>query len=404
MYAAQNHRHAALLGLAAVLLIQPFAYGQSHRTRTRQSAEQTREPQERAERSDRTVPPGCYEIQPGLYIYPPPSKPVTGDRVRPSPYYVYRAPAYYERSRHFTERRRAGARPSLRDRHPYDYRRRGAYRHSARTWQSDHYGYGSYGAYGYHHPYAAPPYGYHAYEDDLYDAYEQGRYDADNDYLWWIASARAGRLLDQSREKFDQAIIYFRDGKYDRAAINMLGAAEKNQADPASRLHAGHALFALGQYDEAVRLLARAFELSPSLAYKNYDIRDEYGEKTDFDRHLLALKAHVDANPKDASAVTLLGYVIFYTEGPGPAHPYLARAAKLNPLSYFIPKIEKLARYASKGEAGLDLMPPQNPPEQPQSTSPVPQPWGKPDRADDGRRDNADQRDAATTHYERGAV
>ncbi|MBN2563439.1 MAG: hypothetical protein JXQ75_21165 [Phycisphaerae bacterium] len=199
---------------------------------------------------------------------------------------------------------------------------------------------------GYRHGYVYD-YGYSPYWGDAWDAYEQGRYDADHEYVWYIAAARAGRLLNQHREMFDEAIIMFRDGRYDWAAIKLLGAAEKNQADAASRLHAGHALFALGRYGEATKLIARAFELSPSLPHKQYDIRDEYGDKADFDRHLRALKAHAAKHPDDAGAMTLLGYVTYYTEGPGDAHPYLEQAARLDPNSYFIPKLLTLARMAS---------------------------------------------------------
>lgn len=394
---------SALLCTAALLAVDRSAIGQVNETRAPAGAGRYATSARPVETPSRPVPEGCYEIQPGLYVYPPPTTPVTGDRVRPGPYYVHRAPTYYERSSRFTNRRSGRAWPSLRRGHAYDYRRR-----ATRGYGNAYpYGYDNsspyHDGYGYAQPYAAPPYGYRQYDNDLYGAYEQGRYDADNDYLWFIASARAGLLIDQSREKFKEAIIYFRDGKYDRAAINMLGAAEKNQADPASRLHAGHSLFALGQYDEAVRLLARAFELAPSLAFKNYDIRDEYGEKEDFERHLLALKTHVDAHPGDAAAVTLMGYVTFYSEGPGAAYPYLARAAKLNPLSYFIPKLERLARYASKGEAGLELMPKREKPAQPDSQGAWP-PSMSPPPTDTGNTPAGGAPRGATTQYERLAV
>ncbi len=169
--------------------------------------------------------------------------------------------------------------------------------------------------------------------------YEQGRYDADHDYIEYIAAQRAGRLLNQWAVQFDEAIILFRAGRYEQAAINMLGAAEKNHADGASRLHAGHALFALGRYEEAVPLIERAFELAPSLAYNSYDIRDEYGDKALFEGHVEALRAYVAHHPESAGAVTLLGYVTYYSEGPSTAYRYLKRAASLNPRSYFIPKL-----------------------------------------------------------------
>jgi len=146
-------------------------------------------------------------------------------------------------------------------------------------------------------------------------------------------------LINQWADQFDQAILMFRDGQYERAALNMLGAAEMNHTDGASRLHAGHALFALGRYDEAIPLIERAFELAPILAFHSYDIRDEYGDKAQFDLHLQALKAYVAGHPNSAGAVTLLGYVAYYTEGPGAAYPYLKRAAALNPRSLFIPKL-----------------------------------------------------------------
>lgn len=192
--------------------------------------------------------------------------------------------------------------------------------------------------------YCAPPYYGFA---DAAQAYNQGRYDADREYLWFIASQRAGRLINQSADFFDEGILLFRDGHYDRAAIKWLGAADINQANAATRLHAGHAMYALGKYADGVTLLARAFELSPILAYKSYDVRDEYGDHADFHRHLMALKAFVARQPADADALTMLGYILFYTEGPAASWKYLERASRLRPDDYFIPKLLTLARQAS---------------------------------------------------------
>ncbi len=192
--------------------------------------------------------------------------------------------------------------------------------------------------------YCAPPYyGY----GDAAAAYNQGRYDADRQFLWHIAAQRAGRLINQSAEFFDEGILLFRDGHYDRAAIKWLGAADINQANAATRLHAGHAMFALGKYAEGVDLLARAFELSPMLAYRTYDVRDEYGDHEAFHQHLMALKSYVVHRPNDAAGLTMLGYILFYTEGPAASWRYFERAARLNPDDYFIPKLLTLARQAS---------------------------------------------------------
>lgn len=189
-------------------------------------------------------------------------------------------------------------------------------------------------------------------------AYDQGRYDADNEYLWFIASQRAGRLINQSADLFDEGILLFRDGQYDRAAVKWLGAGDVNQGSAATRLHAGHAMFALGRYADGVIHLSRAFELSPSLAYKSYDVRDEYGDHAEFHSHLMRLKDHVARYPNDPAGLTMLGYVLFFTEGPGGSLRYLQRAAQLDPRSFFIPKLLNLARQASPAD-GIPL--PQHP-------------------------------------------
>lgn len=193
--------------------------------------------------------------------------------------------------------------------------------------------------------------GGHGYGYDAEAAYNQGRYDADHEYLWFIAATRAGRLLNQYAEKFDLGVIQFREGNYDRALVNLLGAAEKNQANAASRLHAGHALFALGRYSEAASLIARAFELSPGLPYKTYDIRDEYGKKADFEAHLARLKLFVARHPNEIGGVTMLGYVTFYTEGPGKSYKYLKRAYSLSPTDMFIPKLLNIARLTDNSDS-----------------------------------------------------
>ena len=58
--------------------------------------------------------------------------------------------------------------------------------------------------------------GYYAYPqggcvggEDLGDAYNQGRYDARHDYLWHLAQQRAGRLLNQYAQMFDEGLEPF---------------------------------------------------------------------------------------------------------------------------------------------------------------------------------------------------
>lgn len=185
---------------------------------------------------------------------------------------------------------------------------------------------------------------YYAGPDAFADAYEQGRYDADHEYNDFIAAQRAARLLDGSKLQLSTGFEHFQKGRYDRAAIEWLGASKRNEGDAASRVHGGHALFAVGRYDEAVRLIARGFELAPLLAEANYDVRTDYANPADFENHLNTLKAYVAANPNDASATTLLGYVLAYTDGPAAANPWLERANQLNPNDFFIQKLLTVSR------------------------------------------------------------
>lgn len=202
----------------------------------------------------------------------------------------------------------------------------------------------------------AYPYGGYAGGEALGDAYEQGRYDARHDYLWHLAQQRAGRLLNQYAQLFDDGLAAFYQGRYDRAAINLIGAAEKNQASAGARLHAGHALFALGRYDDALVHIARAFELCPGLAHKTYDIREEYGDLDHFEAHFVNLQRYATSHPSSEAAHSLLGYVTFYTGNPGGAYGSLATASRLNPRSYFIPKLLDLARMTQS--AAATRMPP----------------------------------------------
>ncbi|HKQ46882.1 MAG TPA: hypothetical protein VJZ71_02295 [Phycisphaerae bacterium] len=264
-----------------------------------------------------------YQMNPGHYVVPGPDAPdYWSPHLRPFPDYSYeRSPFSAPLSRSHTPFRHYGRQPAS---------------NGAST-----YGCGPVFGGGHAYGYAAPFCG------DTADAYNQGRYDADREYNWFLASQRAGRLLNQHSAMFDQGMSEFRNGHYDQAVVHWLGAAESNHANAACRLHAGHAMFALGRYREGVQHIARAHELSPSLAYKTFDIRDEYGDTAEFDEHLAALQAFVARHPDDPSGMAMLGYVTFHTQGPAAALPVLERAGRLDRQSFFIPKLLQLARQAS---------------------------------------------------------
>jgi len=144
------------------------------------------------------------------------------------------------------------------------------------------------------------------------------------------ATERQERVLTHAHGHLERGLECFREGKYREAADAFKLAAESNQGDPAARLYAAHALFTTGQYREAVKYLRRAFELQPKIALLDFDIRDDYGRKADFDQHLQALETASRQAPDNIDRLITLGYVRYYTHQRDNAYEALAKAAKLD--------------------------------------------------------------------------
>lgn len=291
---------------------------QRSKSRQNPDGEARRRRQDAQIRRDR-MPPGADAndlllIRPGEYIVAP-------DKYRPDNWSPLIHPQYdysiYNRTRGarlFQDRRRFG------------------------SFGPSRFGRGYYGGYGYYDPYGYSPFNGYG------DAYLQGRTDADREYLGYIAAQRAGQLLDQNKTQLDDGMNLFHQGQYERAAVAWLGAAKADESDAASRIHAGHALFAVGKYSESVKLLARGFELAPHLATSTYDIRSDYSVAGDFERQMENLKTYVVNHPNDVAGLTMLGYVRYYSDGPGSALKPLNRAAELSPKDPFIQKLVTVAR------------------------------------------------------------
>ncbi len=166
-----------------------------------------------------------------------------------------------------------------------------------------------------------------------------GFYTKERWYQWHLAQRRGTQLRDVNRTIVDEGMRFFRMGDYQRAAITWLRASELDHGDAASRLAAGHALFALGRYAEANKLLAHAFELTPQLASLSYDIRNDYGNPRDFNAHLAALEQFVATHPRDYHGRLLLGYILSYTYGPGYGYQHLQPVIQTVPGDTFAQKL-----------------------------------------------------------------
>ncbi|HOW69798.1 MAG TPA: tetratricopeptide repeat protein [Phycisphaerae bacterium] len=194
--------------------------------------------------------------------------------------------------------------------------------------QPSRYGYGMYGydsggdrGYG-------PYYGYGHEEGDVYrfgfmQGYDKGKFDRSGE-------ERAESVAAHASLNVSSGLQFFRKGDFRRAADAYQLAAELDQGDPAARLCAGHALFALGRYREACRFIRRAFELQPRIAYLAYDIRGDYEDRAVFDDHLRALRKALELAPRDPDRLFMLGYVLYYSNQRAQSYPVFAQLLQVD--------------------------------------------------------------------------
>jgi len=181
------------------------------------------------------------------------------------------------------------------------------------------------------YPYSTPLYSGYYYDRGI-GAYERGYEKGRRDVELREAIERREQAVYSSFDNLMAGGLYeFRVGRYRKAANYFLAAAELNHGDAASRLHAAHALFAVGDYRAAVVVLRRAFQLQPKIVALTYDIEDAYGDDDNFEDHLEELEDAAKDNRRDVSLWVLLGYVRAYSDDRDDAYEALAHAMRLDP-------------------------------------------------------------------------
>ncbi len=175
--------------------------------------------------------------------------------------------------------------------------------------------------------------------------------------LFRRAYGRTDRLLGNAEKFRDRGLRHMSQGNYRQAADAFKLAAETNQHDPAARLYATHAYFANGRYRDAVKFLRRAFELQPRVAYLNFDLRDDYGRKSDFDRHLKALERASRQSPRNIDRLVLHGYVLSFSNQRDLAWQPLIQAYKINPDDALVRRLMETAQPpdVELEKAGIEL-------------------------------------------------
>ncbi len=176
-----------------------------------------------------------------------------------------------------------------------------------------------------------------AYDRGYEDGFEEGFRAAQRN----AAQARTESLYDAA---VAQGMERFKSRNYGAALRNFMLAARSDQGDPASRMHAAHAMSALRHYEDAYLLARRAFQLQPQLVFVPLDIRRYYANRTEFDTQISHLRADAMAADTNPKLWALLGYFEFFSERHTDAHRSIKRAAELAPADRFVAALLDAAR------------------------------------------------------------
>lgn len=171
--------------------------------------------------------------------------------------------------------------------------------------------------------------------------YEEGYRDG------WLAAQReqsSDRRADAQGIAMAEGVEKFRKRDYGGAVRHLMLAAKMDQGDPISRLHAAYALVALQHYDDAFLLLKRALQLQPALLNLNMDVRDQYDDLAEFNRHINQLHQDAEASPGDPAVWTLLGFYRFHADDPVGGYHAIRHALKLNPKDRWVGKLHEITR------------------------------------------------------------
>jgi tetratricopeptide (TPR) repeat protein len=173
-----------------------------------------------------------------------------------------------------------------------------------------------------------------AYENAAPDPYAAGYSTGQAFAQLWLD--RQTNLYRTARKSLRKGSILLHTGRYLEAADAFGLAANVDQGDPAARLLAGHAYFAIGKFQQAFRYIQLAFDLQPKLVFLDYDIRDDYGDRDEFAKHLAALEAQIEKNPRDYQLLALYGYVLRYSGDREKALAVFEQAYKVEPRARFV--------------------------------------------------------------------
>ncbi len=128
-----------------------------------------------------------------------------------------------------------------------------------------------------------------------------------------------------------EGVEAFRNGDYDGArrlfSYSVLDAPQNGFGELSYAL----ALFSQENYSAAAGAIRRGLSLVPDVIDRPIDVQRMYGNDGDLIAHVQTLRLHVAANPTDADAWLVLGYILYSSGDPVGASQAMDRAAGLAP-------------------------------------------------------------------------
>ncbi|MGE3182099.1 MAG: tetratricopeptide repeat protein [Phycisphaerae bacterium] len=122
---------------------------------------------------------------------------------------------------------------------------------------------------------------------------------------------REQRILRNQDRAVEAGLSHLSVGEYQKAVVAFRLAAQLDQGDPACRIHLGHALMALDQYERGGAEVRRALSLQPKLVMIPFDLAGHDVSDDAFDQHVSRMKATLETRRGSGDEYFLQGYVAF---------------------------------------------------------------------------------------------
>ena len=106
---------------------------------------------------------------------------------------------------------------------------------------------------------------------------------------------------------------HFHARRYVEAAERYREATRQFPDEAGPYFQFGHALLAAGEFRVSARALEQGLRRDPEWPRKRFLLRDFFSNPGEVDAQVEALKARVEARPKDADAWFLLGYLLHFS-------------------------------------------------------------------------------------------